>query len=84
VERSIIQNTEWKPHDKWKRNRMNLGLKINIIDKTKETKEKNLSHSMTQMKETSDLIILLRYMQKHKKENLRPARIPVFEGQHNE
>ncbi len=24
---------------------MNLGLKINIIDKTKETKEKNLSHS---------------------------------------
>ena len=82
--KSIIQNTEWKPHDKWKRNRMNLGLKINIIDKTKETKEKNLSHSMTQMKETSNLIILLRYMQKHKKENLRPAQIPVFEGQHNE
>ena len=82
--KTIIQNTHWRPYDKWKRNSMNLGLKITVIDKTKETKEKDLSFSMTSMKETSNLIILLRYMQKHAKENLRPAQIPVFEGRHNE
>ena len=39
---------------------MNIGLRI-----TTNEGEKNLSHSMIQMKETSSLIILLRYLQKY-------------------
>ena len=85
--KTIIQNTQWKPYDKWKRNRMNIGLKISTnypLDREIIKNNRDLSHSMIQMKETSDLIILLRYMQKHTKENLRPAQIPIFEGQHHE
>ena len=85
--KTIIQNTQWKPYDKWKRNRMNIGLKISTnypLDREIIKNSRDLSHSMIQMKETSDLIILLRYMQKHTKENLRPAQIPIFEGQHHE
>ena len=85
--KTIIKNTQWKPYDKWKRNRMNIGLKISTnypLDREIIKNNRDLSHSMIQMKETSDLIILLRYMQKHTKENLRPAQIPIFEGQHHE
>ena len=66
---------------------MNIGLKISTnypLDREIIKNSRDLSHSMIQMKETSDLIILLRYMQKHTKENLRPAQIPIFEGQHHE
>ena len=85
--KTIIQNTHWRPYDKWKRNRMNIGLKINTnypLDREIMEGSKDLSHSMIAMKETSGLIILLRYIQKHAKENLRPAQIPVFEGRYNE
>jgi len=70
VHKDIITNTEWNPHNKWKKNRMNIGLKITTSSDyhMAETKEHNLSHSMIQMKETSTLIILLRYSQKHTKE----------------
>lgn len=63
IHKDIIKNTEWDPNHRWKKNRMSLGLKI-------ETNERstNLSHSMIQMKETSALIILLRYLQKYIKE----------------
>ena len=61
--KALIQNTEWNPHSRWKKNRMNIGLRI-----TTNEDEKNLSHSMIQMKETSSLIILLRYIQKYTKE----------------
>ena len=50
----------------------------------KKEKERDNSHDKNKMKETNNLIILLRYMQKHTQENLRPAQIPVFEGRHNE
>ena len=60
IKKETIKNTEWDPNNKWKKNRMTMGLKI-------ETNERstNLSHSMIQMKETSALIILLRYLQKY-------------------
>ena len=61
--KDIIVNTEWNPHSRWKKNRMNIGLRMT----TNEGKY-NLSHSMIKMKETSSLIILLRYIQKYTKE----------------
>ena len=82
--KTIIQNTHWRPDARWNKKLMNLGLKITTIDKTRETKEKDLSFSMTSMKETSNLIILLRYMKKYAKKNQDKWQIPVFEGRHNE
>ena len=68
IHKDIIKNTEWDPNHRWKKNRMSLGLKI-------ETNERstNLSHSMIQMKETSSLIILLRYLQKYIAEEKKTA-----------
>ena len=63
IYKEVIKNTEWDPTHRWKKNRMNIGLRI-----TTNEEEKNLSHSMIQMKETSALIILLRYLQKYIKE----------------
>ena len=63
IHKEVIKNTEWDPTHRWKKNRMNIGLRI-----TTNEDEKNLSHSMIQMKETSSLIILLRYLQKYIKE----------------
>ena len=28
IHKDVIKNTEWDPHHKWKKNRMNIGLKI--------------------------------------------------------
>ena len=68
IHKDIIKNTECDPNHRWKKNRMSLGLKI-------ETNERstNLSHSMIQMKETSSLIILLRYLQKYIAEEKKTA-----------
>ena len=60
IHKEVIKNTEWDPTHRWKKNRMNIGLRI-----TTNEEEKNLSHSMIQMKETSALIILLRYLKKY-------------------
>ena len=49
-----------------KKNYLNLGLRFKT---NKEEKERDISHDMVLMKETSNLIILLRYMQKHTQEN---------------
>jgi len=70
IHKDVIKNTEWNPHHKWKKNRMNIGLKIKTSSDYHmvETEERNLSHSMINMKETSTLIILLRYLQKYTKE----------------
>ena len=54
------------PYNKWKKNYLNLGLRFKT---NKEEKERDISHDMVLMKETSNLIILLRYMQKHTQEN---------------
>ena len=73
--KDVIKNTEWDPTHRWKKNRMNIGLRI----ETKSAKDPgslethNLSHSMIQMKETSSLIILLRYLTKYIKEE-QPTR----------
>ena len=73
--KDIIQNTEWNPHSRWKKNRMNIGLRITTSSDyhMAETKEHNLSHSMIQMKETSSLIILLRYLKKYIVEEKKTA-----------
>lgn len=60
IHKDVIKNTEWDPNHKWKKNRMNIGLRMETNDGAT-----NLSHSMIQMKETSALIILLRYLQKY-------------------
>ena len=60
IHKDVIKNTEWDPNHKWKKNRMNLGLRMETNEGTT-----NLSHSMIQMKETSALIILLRYLKKY-------------------
>ena len=69
--KDVITNTEWNPHNKWKKNRMNIGLKITTaypLERELMEGSRNLSHSMINMKETSTLIILLRYLQKYTKE----------------
>jgi hypothetical protein len=68
--KDVIKNTEWNPNHKWKKNRMNIGLRIETMSaKSPGTLQThNLSHSMIQMRETSSLIILLRYLQKYIKE----------------
>ena len=71
IHKNIIKNTEWDPHNKWKKNRMNIGLKITTaypLERELMEGSRNLSHSMINMKETSTLIILLRYLQKYTKE----------------
>jgi len=63
VSKTIIKNTQWDPNNRWKKNRMNLGLKITThADRVEETED--LSHSMINMKETSTLIKLLRHIKK--------------------
>ena len=49
---------------------MNIGLRIETMsaEDSGTLQTHNLSHSMIQMKETSSLIILLRYLQKYIKE----------------
>jgi len=79
--KTICKNIHHNPYNKWKKNYLNLGLRFKT---NKEEKERDISHDMIKMKETTNLIILLRYMQKHTQENLRPAQIPVFEGRYNE
>jgi len=82
IDKTIIKNTQWDPNNRWKKNRMNLGLRIKTcVDNVEETKD--LSHSMSQMKETSTLIKLLRHLQKLQKQEKElddGMNIPVFEG----
>jgi len=82
IDKTIIRNTQWNPNHKWKKNLMNLGLRIKTcMDNVEETRD--LSNSMSQMKETSTLIKLLRHLQKlqkQKKELDDDMNIPVFEG----
>jgi len=68
--KDVIKNTEWDPNHRWKKNRMNIGLRIETMsaEDSGTLQTHNLSHSMIQMKETSSLIILLRYLQKYIKE----------------
>ena len=68
VNKTIIKNTNWgKGPPRWRKNRMNLGLRIvTHADGAEETED--LSHSMLQMKETSTLIKLLRHLQKLEKQ----------------
>ena len=65
INKTIIKNTQWDPNNRWKKNRMNLGLRI-----TTNEGERDLSHSMINMKETSTLIKLLRHIQKLEKTKL--------------
>jgi len=71
ISKNIIKNTQYDPNNKWKKDRMNIGLQFQT-----DRREKDLSHDMILMKETSCLIILLRYMKKHAQEN--KMIIPVF------
>jgi hypothetical protein len=76
INKTIIKNTQWDPNHRWKKNRMNLGLKI-----TTNERELDLSHSMIQMKETSPLIKLLRHIKKLEKQKLDDGMdIPVLGG----
>ena len=78
INKTIIKNTQWDPNHRWKKNRMNLGLKI-----TTNERELDLSHSMIQMKETSTLIKLLRHIKKLEKQKKDPDEgmdIPVLGG----
>ena len=59
ISKKIITNTQWLPNHRWKKNRMKVGLKI-----TTNEGERDLSHSMILMKETSTLIKLLRHIKK--------------------
>ena len=63
ISKTICKNIHHNPYNKWKKN---LGLRFKT---NKEEKERDISHDMVLMKETSNLIILLRYMQKHTQEN---------------
>jgi hypothetical protein len=78
INKTIIKNTQWDPNHRWKKNRMNLGLKI-----TTNERELDLSHSMIQMKETSPLIKLLRHIKKLEEQKKDPDEgmdIPVLGG----
>ena len=59
ISKTIIKNTQWDPNNRWKKNRMNLGLRI-----TTNEGERDLSHHMINTKETSTLIKLLRHIKK--------------------
>ena len=59
VSKTIIKNTQWDPNNRWKKDRMNLGLRI-----TTNEGERDLSHHMINTKETSTLIKLLRHIKK--------------------
>jgi len=67
IHKEVIKNTGWDPNHKWRKNRMNIGLRIETMSAKDPgiLETHNLSHSMIQMKETSALIILLRYLQKY-------------------
>jgi len=65
ISKTIIKNTQWDPNNRWKKNRMNLGLRI-----TTNEGERDLSHHMINTKETSTLIKLLRHIQKLEKTKL--------------
>ena len=74
--KEVITNTEWDPKNKWKKNRMDVGLRIitrHPLGRELIEDKHNLSHSMIQMKETSSLIILLRYLKKYIKEEKTSA-----------
>jgi len=74
--KEVITNTEWDPKNKWKKNRMDIGLRIitrHPLGRELIEDKHNLSHSMIQMKETSSLIILLRYLKKYIKEEKTSA-----------
>jgi len=73
--KDVIKNTEWDPTHRWKKNRMNIGLRIETMSAKDpgSLETHNLSHSMIQMKETSSLIILLRYLTKYTQEK-QPTR----------
>jgi hypothetical protein len=79
ISKKIITNTQWlKGSLQWRKSRMKVGLKI-----TTNEGERDLSHSMIQMKETSTLIKLLRHikkLQKQEKELDDGMNIPVLEG----
>jgi hypothetical protein len=75
INKTIIKNTQWDPNNRWKKNRMNLGLKI-----TTNEGERDLSHHMINMKETSTLIKLLRHIKKLETPINDGRDIPVLEG----
>jgi len=78
INKTIIKNTQWDPNNRWKKNRMKVGLKI-----TTNEGERDLSHNMINMKETSTLIKLLRHIKKieeQKKDLDDGMKIPVFGG----
>jgi len=66
ISKTICKNTQYDPNNKWKKDRMDIGLKFKT---NKEEKERDISHDMILMKETSCLIRLLRFMKKHTQEN---------------
>jgi len=70
ISKNKIKNTQYDPSNKWKKDRMNIGLRMKTSSDyhMRETETRDLSHSMAQMKETSSLIILLRYLIKHNTE----------------
>ena len=82
IDKTIIRNTQWNPNHRWRKNRMNIALRITThVDGVNETED--LSNSMSQMKETSTLIKLLRHLQKlekQKKELDDGMDIPALEG----
>ena len=67
IHKDAIKNTGWDPNHKWKKNRMNIGLRMETMSAKDPgiLETHNLSLSMIQMKETSALIILLRYLQNY-------------------
>ena len=82
--KDVITNTEWNPKNKWRKNRMDVGLRITTkypLGRELIQDNHNLSHSMIQMKETSDLIILLRYLKKYTKEEKTKNESRMRQGQ---
>jgi len=82
--KDVITNTEWNPKNKWRKNRMDVGLRITTkypLGRELIQDNHNLSHSMIQMKETSDLIILLRYLKKYTKEEKTKNEGQMRQGQ---
>jgi len=74
--KDVIKNTNWvNSPPRWRKNRMNIGLRIETMSAKDpgSLETHNLSHPMMQMKETSSLIILLRYLQKYTAEEKKTA-----------
>ena len=77
IHKEVITNSNWLTSPlRWRKNRMDIGLRITTaypLERELKEDTRNISHSMMQMKETSSLIILLRYLKKYIKEE-QPTR----------